>query len=141
MQDPTKVLMGQINSSIKEISNHSGDPSIFQAGLLCRLKSDDTLSLVSTDGSIVGVSMGRSLADTLRVPIARKGVGVPVQVTSGFTPVKGAQVMFSNSTGKCVTSGGTNTNAYYEEIGLTGVDEDGNVMTDPVAKITFIGGL
>lgn len=141
MHDPTKVLMGAIGSNHREVDNRSADPATFQAGLLCRLKSDDTLSLTSTDGAVLGVSVGRSLADTKRVAICRKGIDIPVQVTNGFTPVVGAQVMFSNSTGKAVTSGGTNVNALYKAISLTGIDEDGNPLADPVALIDFPGGL
>lgn len=141
MQDATKQLMGAVNSKHKEIDNRAGDPATFQAGLAVRLKSDDTLSLTSTDGALLGVSVGRSLSNTLFTAICRKGIDVPVQVTSGFTPTIGAQVQFSNSTGKCVTSGGTSVNAVYKKISLTGIDEDGNAITDPVALIDFPGGL
>lgn len=138
--DATKVQMGNVGSNIKEIDNRLGDPATFQAGLCVHLKSDDTLSLASANGSKLGVSMGRSLSDTKRTAICRKGVDVPVQVTNGFTPVVGAQVQFSTTTGKVVTSG-TAVNAFYKKVGLTGVDEDGNNLADPVALIDFPGGL
>lgn len=142
MHDPTKVLMGQNNSNIKEVDNKLGDPASFPAGLAVRLKSDDTLSLTSTDGVLLGVSMGRSLSNTLRVAICRKGVDVPLITTSGFTPTVGAQVMISNSTGKAVTSGGTNVNAVYKKVSLTGIDEDGNaIANDTISLIDFVGGL
>lgn len=138
--DATKVLMGNITSNIKEIDNRLGDPATFQAGLCVHLKSDDTLSLASADGSKLGVSVGRSLSDTKRTAICRKGVRVPVQVTNGFSPAVGAQVQFSTTTGKAVTSG-TAVNAVYVAVGLTGIDEDGSEMADPVALIDFPGGL
>lgn len=140
MQDATKVLMGAVGSNIREVDNRSGDPATFQAGLVVHLKSDDTLSLASADGSKLGVSLGRSLSDTKRTAICRKGVRVPVQVTNGFTPTVGAQVQFSTTTGKVVTSG-TAVNAVYIAVGLTGIDEDGNALADPVALIDFPGGL
>ncbi len=140
MNDPTKVLMGEVGSNLKEIDNRPGDPATFQAGLVVHLKSDDTLSLASADGSKLGVSIGRSLSGTLRTVICRKGIKVPVQVTNGFTPVLGAQVQFSTTTGKAVTSG-TAVNAVYVAISLTGIDEDGNAISDPVALIDFPGGL
>lgn len=141
MHDATKVLMGQSCSSHKEIDNRPGDPSTFVAGLAVRLKSDDTLSLTSSDGSFLGVSVGRSLSSTNRVAICRKGLRVPVIVASGVTPVVGAQVTFSNSTGKA-HSAGTASNAVYVQVGLTGVDEDGNaIASDTVALIDFPGGL
>lgn len=138
MHDSSKVLMGQTRSNIKEVDNYAGDPATFQAGLCVHLKSDGTLSLASADGSKLGVSLGRSLSNTNRVAVCRKGLGVPVQVTAAFSPTLGAQVQFSTTTGKVVTSG-TAVNAVYSAVGLTGVDEDGNEID--VALIDFQGGL
>lgn len=140
MNDATKVLMGAVGSNHKEIDNRAGDPATFQAGLVCHLKSDDTISLASADGAKLGVSVGRSLSNILYTAICRKGIDIPVQVTNGFTPVVGAQVQFSTTTGKVVTSG-TAVNAVYKKVGLTGIDEDGNSISDPVALIDFPGGL
>lgn len=140
MHDATKVLMGQIGSNIKEIDNRAGDPATFQAGLCVHLKSDDTLSLAAADGSKLGISVGRSQSDIKRTAIARKGVRVPIQVANGATPVLGAQVQISTTTGKAVDSG-TAVNAVYSAVGLTGIDEDGTALADPVALIDFPGGL
>lgn len=140
MHNASKVQMGTTNSNIREVTNRFGDPATFQAGLCVHLKSDDTLSLASADGSKLGVSLGRDLSNTKRTAICKAGLGVPVQVTNGFTPVVGAQVQFSTTTGKAVTSG-TAVNAVYSQVGLTGVGEDGVDLADPVALIDFIGGL
>jgi hypothetical protein len=138
--DSSVVKMGNIDSSAKEIENRAGDPATFQAGLCVHLKSDDTLSLAVADGSKLGISVGRDLSDTKRTAICRKGLRVPIQVTSGFEPAVGAQVQISTTTGKAVTSG-TAVNAVYAAVGLTGVDEDGSELADPVALIDFPGGL
>ena len=140
MHNASKVLMGQIGSNIKEIDNRAGDPATFEAGLCVHLKSDDTLSLAAADGSKLGISLGRSLSDTKRTAIARKGVAVPIQVANGFTPTVGAQVQISTTTGKAVSSG-TAVNAVFVAVGLTGVNEDGSDIADPVALIDFPGGL
>lgn len=140
MHDASKVLMGATGSNIKEVDNRAGDPATFQAGLCVHLKSDETLSLASADGSKLGISLGRSLSDTKRTAICRKGVQVPIQVTNGFTPTVGAQVQISTTTGKAVSSG-TAVNAVYVAVGKTGVGEDGNELADPVALIDFPGGL
>ncbi len=140
MHDSSKVLMGNIGSNIKEIDNRAGDPATFQAGLCVHLKSDDTISLASADGSKLGISLGRSLSGHLRTAICRKGVDVPIQVANGFTPTVGAQVQISTTTGKAVTSG-TAVNAFYKAVTLTGIDEDGAELADPVALIDFPGGL
>jgi hypothetical protein len=140
MHDSSKVQMGNIGSNIKEVINRAGDPATFQAGLCVHLKNDDTLSLTASDGAKIGISLGRSQSDILRTAICTKGVRVPVQVGNGQTPVVGAQVQISTTTGKCVDSG-TAVNAFYSAIGLTGIDEDGTALDDDIALIDFIGGL
>jgi len=138
--DASKVQMGNIASSAKEIVNYAGDPATFQAGLCVHLKSDGTLSLASADGSKLGISVGRDLSNTKRTAICVEGIDVPIQVTNGFTPTVGAQVQISTTTGKAVTSG-TAVNAFYKKVGLTGVSEDGTNLADPVALIDLVGGL
>lgn len=140
MHDASKVLMGSIGSNHKEVISMDGDPATFQAGLCVHLASTGLLSLASADGSKLGISIGRSLSNTKRTAIASKALRCPIQVTNGFTPVVGAQVQISTTTGKAVTSG-TAVNAWYSAISLTGIDEDGNALADPVALIDFPGGL
>ena len=136
--DSTKVLMGQSRSSVKEIDNRAGS---IAAGLAVRLKSDDTISIALADGNLLGISMGRSLSDTSRTAICRKGLKVPIQLTAAFTPTVGAQVNISDTTGKAIAAGAgaTACNATYVSAGLTGIDEDGNSVD--VALIDFPGGL
>jgi hypothetical protein len=140
MHDSSKVLMGSTRSNIKEVDNRKGS---IAAGLIVRLKSDDTISVALADGNALGISLGRSLSDTTRTAICRKGLGVPVQLTNGFTPTIGAQVNISDTTGKAVASGAgaTAMNATYATSTLTGVDEDGNNLADGCALIDFPGGL
>jgi hypothetical protein len=134
------VQMGNVGSNIKEIDNRAGDPATFKAGLCVHLKSDDTLSLAAADGSKLGISVGRSLSDTKRTAIARKGLEVPILLANGFTPTIGAQVQISTTTGKAVASG-TAVNAYYVSSTLTAYDEDGAAEADGAALIDFPGGL
>ena len=140
MHNASKVQMGTTGSSAKTVENRAGDPATFQAGLVVHLKSDDTLSLAVADGSKLGVSLGRSQSDHKRTAICVKGLKVPVQVANGFTPTVGAQVQISTTTGKAVESG-TAVNAVYRAVSLTGVDEDGSNLADPIALIDFPGGL
>ncbi len=148
MHDATKVLMGSTQSSAKEVTNHLGSVTTFEAGVACRLKSDDTLSLAQSDGELIGISLGRSLSNTGRVAIARKGLRVPILLTSGFDPAIGAVVAISDTTGlaKAYTgSGDRYVNAVYVSgrLGGTGVNngigEDG--VMKGVALIDFPGGL
>lgn len=139
MQD-NKIYLGNITSNIKEIDNRAGDPETFLAGLCVHLKSDGTLSLAAADGSKLGISMGNSLSKTKRVPIAKKGLSVPIRLANGFEPVVGTQVQISTTTGKAVASG-TAVNAMYASAKMTTIGEDGVEVTDGAALIDFIGGL
>ena len=135
--DSTKVQMGVSQSSVKEIDNRAG---AIAAGLAVVLKSDGTITTATADGAYLGISMGRSLSDTSRTAIARKGLRVPIQLTNSFTPTIGAQVIVSATTGKAASSG-TSLNATYVSASLTGIDEDGAALADGCALIDFPGGL
>ncbi len=138
MHDPTKVLMGQTASSVQESDNRAG---VIEAGLCVRLKSDDTITTALADGSLLGVSMGRSLSATSRTAICRKGLRVPVKLASGFTAVVGDQVAFDDVTGESDTAGAgvTACNAIFVTANLTGIDEDGADVD--CALVDFPGGL
>lgn len=136
----TTVYMGATDSKVKEVINVAGDPATFLAGLCVHQASDGTISLASSAGSKLGISLGKSLSATKRVPIAVKGLKVPVLLANGFTPTVGAQVQISTTTGKAVASG-TAVNAYYVTAVLTAYDEDGVAIADGAAYISFPGGL
>jgi hypothetical protein len=79
MHDPTKVLMGHTDSSSKDgIESFNSSPATFLAGLAVRRKSDGTLSVTKADGGWIGISLGKSLSDTLRTSVLRSGLLVPV---------------------------------------------------------------
>lgn len=141
--DASKIPMGSTKSSDRTVTNKRGDSSVFKAGLQVRLKSDDTLSLASADGLPLGVSLGRDLSNTSRVAICRRGLEVPVVVANGFTPVKGTQVYFSNTTGEAVAAGAgaTGSNATYASGPLTRVEEGGVEVLLGAAYIDMPGGL
>lgn len=138
--DATKVLMGTTRSSVKEVSSHLGSQTTFRAGLCVHLKSDDTLSLAVADGSKIGISLGKDLANAGRVAFVRKGLLVPVLLTNGLTPTIGAAVTISDTTGKAASSG-TATAAVYASSTLTAIAEDGTTEADGCALIDFPGGL
>ncbi len=138
--DANKVLMGSTQSSYKVVDNRAGT---IPAGKIVRLKSDDTISLALADGSALGISLGRSLSDTARTAVVRKGTRVPVLLTADFEPAIGAQVHISDTTGVAIASGAgaTGMNAIYSSGKLSGggIDEDGEACL--VALIDFPGGL
>jgi hypothetical protein len=136
--DATKVLLGTTTSSAREVDNRKGT---IAAGLIVRLKSDETISIAAADGAPLGVSLGRSLSDTPRTAICRKGLRVPLRLTAAFTPTIGAQVHISDTTGLGIAAGAgaTGMNATYATGLLTGVDEDG--ADQLVALIDMPGGL
>ena len=138
--DATKVLMGQTRSNVKEVTNFNGSKA---AGIALRLKSDGTLSTTLADGVLIGVSLGKDLSDIGRTAVCRKGLLVPIIVTAAFTPVLGAQVNISDTTGYAAASGGgaTACNATYASAKLTGggQQEDGTFVD--IVLIDFPGGL
>lgn len=138
--DATKVVMGSTRSSFKNVDNKAGT---IAAGIAVRLKSDDTISIAAADGSLLGISLGRSLSDTARTSIVRKGDQVPIQLTAAFSPVIGTQVNISDTTGLAIASGGgaTGVNAVYVSTALTMIDEDGVETASKAALIDFPGGL
>lgn len=87
MHDATKVLMGNVLTSSKEITEHVGSPATFKAGLAIRKKSDDTLSVTKADGQWLGISLGKGLSDSLKTTaIARDGLKIPVLLE--YTPAR-----------------------------------------------------
>lgn len=138
MHNASKVLMGSTVSNVREVDNRAGT---IAAGLAVRLSSAGAISVALANGSLLGISLGKSLSDTARTAICRKGLGVPVKLASGFTPTVGAQVHISDTTGEAAASGAGKTavNAVYVSGVLTGVFEDATEAN--VALIDFPGGL
>lgn len=140
----TKVQLGTTNSSFKTVDNV---PGTLAAGTVAHAKSDGTYTAAIADGVAVGVSLGRSLSDTSRFALCRRGIGVPILLTSAFDPTIGAQVNISDTTGKAIASGGgaTAVNAVYSSgrVGGTGVNNglDEDAAAVGVAYIDFPGGL
>ena len=133
----SKIYLGSTKSSLKEIDNRLG---VVAAGLAVYLHSDEAINTTASGGGLLGVSVGRSLSDTSRTAIARKGLDIPILLTNSLTPVIGAQVQISTTTGKAVASG-TAVNAVYKSAVLSCVDEDGVAVADGCALIDFQGGL
>jgi len=139
MHNASKVLLGGVRSSIKDVTN---EPSVIEAGLPCFRKSDGDLSVAKADGGLIGVSLGKTLDNTsARTAVCRRGVEVPVILDDGETPTIGEQVAFNDTTGKAgsVDTGLTAVNATFASGVLTGVKEDGTEVN--VALIDFEGGL
>lgn len=140
MHDATKIQFGSTKSSFKNVDNRLGS---IAAGLIVRLKSDDTISIAAADGSALGISIGKDLSDIGRTAIVRKGTAVPIQLTAAFSPTIGAQVHISDTTGKAGAAGAgfTGMNATYVTGALTMVAEDGTETAAVAALIDMPGGL
>jgi hypothetical protein len=138
--DASKVVMGNITSSFKVVDNRAGS---IEAGLIVRLKSDDTISIASADGLPLGISVGKDLSDTARTAVVRKGSKVPIKLTADFEPVIGAQVYISDTTGLGIASGAgtTGMNATWVSTRKTAILEDGTEVANIVALADMPGGL
>lgn len=77
--DATKVLLGSTQSSMKKgVISFASDPATFLAGLAVRRNSSDLLSVTKADGMWAGVSLGKTLSDSLRTQVLPKGLRVPI---------------------------------------------------------------
>lgn len=79
MQDSTKVVLGSVGSSVKDVSCHNVDPATFLAGLCVSLGSDGLPSLLASAGMRIGISRGASLSDHKKTDVIRAGLRVPVR--------------------------------------------------------------
>lgn len=140
MHDATKICLGTTLSSVKTVENFAGS---IPAGKVCRLKSDGTLSLAKADGELLGVSLGKSLSDDSRTAIVRRGLKVPMLITTGLTPALGSQVSVDDVTGICKAAGAgvTAVNAKYASAVKASINEDGTVTAANCILVDFEGGL
>ena len=136
--DASKVVLGATKSTFRVVTNIVGS---LAAGLLVRRKSDGSASLAKTDGEAVGISIGKNLSGLAKTHVCRAGLEVPIQLTASFTPVVGAQVFVSDTTGKAGASGTgfTGINAVYSSGVLSGIAEEGAAVD--VALIDMPGGV
>lgn len=80
--DASKVAMGSVGSSDRVVTNFPADPASFPSGLAVRGKSDGGLSTAVGDGSLVGVSLGRSLSEHKKTAVCRAGNHVPIRLAA-----------------------------------------------------------
>lgn len=151
--DATHALMGSTGSNHKEVTNFlTVSGSVVEAGLACILESSGKISLDTSEGSLVGISLGKDLAHTSRTAVCRKGVRVPIKLKASFDPTVGAQVAIEDDTGLARAYTGTGdryVNAVFAtgRLGGTGVTggvaegATGDTGSVGVAYIDFPGGL
>lgn len=138
--DASKIKMGSTLSSDRTVDNRKGE---IAAGLAVRSKSDGSISIAAADGSLMGISLGKDLSGSKHTAICRRGLDVPVLLTASFTPVIGAQVHISDTTGKAGAAGAgfTGVNAVYTSTAKDAILEDGSTVTAGAAYIDMQGGL
>lgn len=98
----SKVLMGSVGSSDRLLTVADSDPASFPAGRAVRRKNDGKLSLASGDGSLIGISAGKSLSDTKKTAVVRAGNKVPVQL-AGFAYLTKADLTFYTKVNSAVS--------------------------------------
>ena len=150
-----KVLMGSTLSNVKEVSNwvsKSGTPIAAGLAVILENVGEGQLSLDTSEGSLVGISLGKDLSDTNRTSVCRKGLKVPVQLKTGYNPSIGDPVAIEDDTGLArayTGSGDRYVNAVFASGRIGGSGATGGVAegattdtgTVGVALIDFPGGL
>ncbi len=77
--DASKVLLGSTTTSSKDgIEFYASSPITFPAGTAVRRTNANVLSVAKAAGGYLGVSLGRSLSDTLKTSIVKAGLGIPI---------------------------------------------------------------
>lgn len=121
----SKVLMGSVGSSDRVVSQNDSDPASFPAGRAVRLASTGALSLASGDGSLVGVSLGKSLSDTKKTAVCRAGNDVPVEL-AGYAYLTPEDLTFFKKVAAAVSIEFLDTGtAGAEVVTVTGDDDAG----------------
>lgn len=139
--NPNAALMGDPQSSVKEVSNRNGT---VEAGLGVEIKSDGSIAAGLSTGGLLGISLGADLSSIGRTSILHKGLKVPVKLASGFTPAIGAQVFIEKATGLAKATDTTNTQAtaavyVTSKLSTGGLAESGTYVA--CALVDMIGGL
>lgn len=130
LHNASKVLMGSTQSSDRTVGCYDSDPATFIAGLATRLKSDGKLSLSSGDGSLIGVSAGKSLSDIKKTAVVRCGNRVPLQLP-GYAYLVKDELTFHTKRNVVVSiefvDGGAAAGS--EVVTLTGDDDEGYLIS------------
>lgn len=84
MHDPTKVLLGATLSSDVLVTPYASDPADTPAAFAVCQDDDGSLSLAQSDGRLVGVSLGKSLSNSLQTSVCRTGLRVPIRCANQY---------------------------------------------------------
>lgn len=153
MHNASKALMGAPGSNLREVTNYkSKSGTVVDAGLATILESTNEVSKDTSEGMLIGISLGKDLSDLGRTVVCMKGMRVPMQLKSGFNPTIGAQVAIEDDTGLARAYTGTGdrkVNATFATGRLGGSGATGGIAegatsdagTVGVALIDFPGGL
>jgi hypothetical protein len=147
-QNAGVIALGATRSSDKDVTSFPALASSFPAGTAVRAKSDGGLTVTKAQGSLVGVSIGKSLVLAGHVEVVRSGMQVPILLTDDEDDysyvVVGQKVWVDDVTGHAnivddgdVTT--TVTDAIYVSGPIDGLKADGTTVK--VALIDFPGGL
>ena len=102
------VLLGGKGSNIVDISNESGDPATFKAGLAVRRATTGALQLADDAvAPLIGVSIGPSLDETKKTAVARTGNYIPIRLKNDAAAVKIGDITYTSkrfgSAGNAIT--------------------------------------
>lgn len=78
MYNLDQIVMGGVQSNIKDVNSFDVDPASFPAGVCVSLASTGLPSLLKSAGMRIGVSRGKSLSDHKKTDVIRAGMKVPV---------------------------------------------------------------
>lgn len=138
--DTSKIQLGATYSSDLLADSKVGT---VEAGKAVVLEDDDTLSTDTSEGSYVGVSLGRDQSNTNKTSFAKRGTKIPLLLKTGFDPTIGDPVAIEDDTGLAKAYTGTGDqyiNAVWASERKTAIKEDGTTHDNGVALIDMVGG-
>jgi hypothetical protein len=87
--DSSITLLGSTESSDRLVTIEKGDPAVVKPGLACFLDDANGASLTASDGSIMGICLGKYPLDAAKVSVCRVGQKVPLKVANKASIKKG----------------------------------------------------
>lgn len=78
--DSSITLLGSTESSDRLVTIEKGDPAVITPGLACFLDDVNGASLTASDGSAMGICLGKSPLDIAKVSVCRVGQKVPLRI-------------------------------------------------------------
>lgn len=135
VHNPNIVLLGNIPTSVKEVTTENADPAAFPAGFAVRRASNGGLQLAdNSTAALIGVSLGADLSDASKTAVCRTGNLVPLRVKNDAATLVVGDLTF---TSKLFGPAGNDITIALVDTGSLGVVvSDSDIVVNIDAEVT-----